>query len=265
MSSASNTYNYDKFGAFEKQHEQERLNRQAALAHQYDLPFIKSAGISDNHTILDLGCGPGHIAYMFATEFPKTHVHAIDSSSELLNVATNHYSAPNLFFKQASVYDIPYDDHSFDIVYCRLVFQHLSSLGDAIQEIYRVLKPGGKVCIVEIDDSLQIFSPIIPSLEQCRSVIKDGVHHGGNRYVGREIPPLLLASLFQDINIHTPSISTVNTDTKLLFDIALSFIPDMASNPDGITAEVIWKDIHRHQDAFFGLIVLLCMQATKPY
>ena len=50
--------------------------------------------------------------------------------------------AANVTFQEESVYDLPYDDGSFDVVYAHQVLQHLTDPVTALNEIHRVVKPG---------------------------------------------------------------------------------------------------------------------------
>lgn len=52
-----------------------------------------------------------------------------------------------------------------DIVYARLLYQHLEFPEKAMIEAKRILKPGGKLCILDVDDQLQLFYPVLPSFK----------------------------------------------------------------------------------------------------
>ena len=96
---------------------------------------------------LDAGCGPGFAAYGLS-EISRTRVYAFDISEGCLSVARSRVSAgSNISFSRASNESIPFKDDSFDFLNCNGVVHHLLNTQGAIHELFRVLKPGGKIFI----------------------------------------------------------------------------------------------------------------------
>lgn len=96
--------------------------------------------------VLELGCGTAY----FTRELAETGaaITAIDISPELLEVARASCPAQNVTFEVQNAYELSYADARFDSVVGSSVLHHLE-LGKAIDEIYRVLKPGGMICFTE--------------------------------------------------------------------------------------------------------------------
>ncbi|GCF11166.1 bifunctional 2-polyprenyl-6-hydroxyphenol methylase/3-demethylubiquinol 3-O-methyltransferase UbiG [Dictyobacter arantiisoli] len=94
-------------------------------------------------TVLDVGCGGGLLAEEFA-RLP-CHVTGIDPAEESLETARRHAQLSGLIINyEVGVGEhIPFDDASFDVVVCCDVLEHVNSVEPVIQEIARVLKPGG--------------------------------------------------------------------------------------------------------------------------
>jgi len=89
--------------------------------------------------LLDVGCGAGiHLKEYISR---GANGFGMDLSSELIKIAQQH--CPDGSFKVGSVYELPYDDDSFDVVTSSLVFDHVKEFGKGIDEIKRVLKSGG--------------------------------------------------------------------------------------------------------------------------
>ncbi len=96
---------------------------------------------------LDLGCGSG-IASKGLAAINKTKVVASDLSGSCLDIAQKRLKVLKNFFPvQASIEAIPFKDGSFDFVNCNGVLHHLSDADMALEEIFRVTKPGGMLFI----------------------------------------------------------------------------------------------------------------------
>lgn len=72
----------------------------------------------------------------------------------------------NVTFRAASVYQLPYADGTFDAVFACAVLQHLAAPVAALQEMRRVLKPGGVVGIVDASSTITFRYPTNPFLEK---------------------------------------------------------------------------------------------------
>lgn len=99
--------------------------------------------------ILDVGTGPGIVANLLADLGHE--VTGIDQSSEMLNRAKENSKALNhhLKFIQADGVDLPFEDASFDAVVSRYVMWTIPNPTAALEEWHRVLKPGGRLVIVD--------------------------------------------------------------------------------------------------------------------
>ncbi len=104
--------------------------------------------------ILDLGCGVGHGTLPLTDLFPDAEVHAIDIGGALLRYA--HGRAESLgkavHFHQQDARNLKFEDESFDMVTSEILFHETSRTGmpAILKEAYRVLKPGGAMCNLEV-------------------------------------------------------------------------------------------------------------------
>lgn len=105
-----------------------------------------TAHLKPSDTVLEIGCGTGY----FTKEIVKTGaiVTAIDISPELLNIAKQEITQPNVHFMLDNAYELSFGDSSFDSVVGSSVLHHLE-IEKAIREMYRVLKPGGSIFFTE--------------------------------------------------------------------------------------------------------------------
>jgi ubiquinone/menaquinone biosynthesis C-methylase UbiE len=97
---------------------------------------------------LDIATGTGHTALALAPYV--TSVVGIDLTPEMLAEAERlraDHGAGNVIFRQGDVHHLPFGDASFDLATCRRAAHHFSDIAVALQEIKRVLRPGGRVVI----------------------------------------------------------------------------------------------------------------------
>jgi ubiquinone/menaquinone biosynthesis C-methylase UbiE len=104
--------------------------------------------------VLDVGCGPGRQAIVFAERVaPTGSVDGIDAAAEMINRArsqTRRRGVPTTF-QVAFAQDLPFADDTFDAVACTLALHHVAEDDQptAVGEMYRVLKPNGRLLIAE--------------------------------------------------------------------------------------------------------------------
>ena len=116
-------------------------------------------GVEDNATILDAGCGPcRHSLRLAARGFDVT---AIDYSEYVIDQAKQQIRdsgyADKIQLQKDDILDLSFPDHSFDSVFCWGVLMHIPDIRQAISELSRVLQPGGRLVISEVNmHSLEI-------------------------------------------------------------------------------------------------------------
>jgi len=107
------------------------------------LNLIKKYLNLENKKILDVGCGVGVYAKKFAQTSKEVYGTDIDEAS--IKEAKKNY--PDIKFFAAPAEKLPFPDNLFDIVFLHEVLEHVVDDKKAVQEAYRVLKPGAKIVI----------------------------------------------------------------------------------------------------------------------
>ncbi len=117
---------------------------------EYKVIELKKYEADEALNLLDFGCGDGNSCVYFRKHFNHINIHGIDISEESIKIATDKKIA-NSDFKAFDGLSIPYPDNTFDLVFTSMVFHHVEhKLHEAIlQEIRRVLQPGGRFYIFE--------------------------------------------------------------------------------------------------------------------
>ena len=108
--------------------------------------------ISFGETVLDAGCGLGHVAAHFTDCVGKDGcVVGIDSSEAMVAEAKKNYQFGNLKFRVENIYQIKNARNCYDAAYVGRVLHHLKRPENALKEVVRVLKPKGRIAVTEPD------------------------------------------------------------------------------------------------------------------
>lgn len=97
-------------------------------------------------TILDLGCGTGYFAAFLKKLYPAAKIIGLDKSSGMLTQAQikeKKYRLTDIHWGCGCVENLPFNDHSFELVYSNLMLHWSNDFNKSLNEIRRVLKPGG--------------------------------------------------------------------------------------------------------------------------
>ena len=101
---------------------------------------LASALLEGYNEVLDLGAGEGQISRLVATQ--GSQVVGVDPSNAQMSEAQRRGGSPTYLRSLAD--GLPFADQSFDAVVACLVFEHILSVDEAIAEVARVLRPGGR-------------------------------------------------------------------------------------------------------------------------
>lgn len=115
------------------------------------LIFLKQwAEIPTDAIVLDLACGTGEFERLLLQDHPQQQMIGIDISTEMLAIAQCKLQGyQSVLFQQGSATAIPSKDECFDVVVCASAFHYFEYPLEALLEIKRVLKPNGKVVILD--------------------------------------------------------------------------------------------------------------------
>ena len=168
--------------------------------------YLSLLDVKNNHSIIDIGCYTGDTEFFILKEQPSIEkIVGIDYGKDRYDTAVlkwkNAGSSEQIEFKLAHAEKLPYPDDSFERALCVDMLEWSKKPINVIDEIYRVLKPGGIALIIHTDFDTQAFS--VKNKKLCRKIIQVFSDAGPNGQMGRELYSLCKNSKF--INIE-PSI-----------------------------------------------------------
>jgi SAM-dependent methyltransferase len=160
--------------------------RQARTQAAFFTPYLH-AGMR----LLDCGCGPGSITCDLAGIVIPGEVLGIDFDPKQVELATAYAAqrgVTNVRFQPADVYALPFPEGSFDAVFASGLVEHLSEPLRALQEMRRVLRPGGLLGVRAGDADGLIVAPqnsepakLAPLVKQMQAL------HGHDACIGKHL------------------------------------------------------------------------------
>jgi len=120
--------------------------------------------------VLDAPCGDGFYSRRLAERLGSDGaLYAADASDAYLSLARRALSSPDVkatvHVDRADVYNLPFDDDFFDLVWCAQSLITLDDPAAALRELARVTRPGGKVAVLEGDEFHHVLLPWPVELE----------------------------------------------------------------------------------------------------
>lgn len=140
----------------------------AAIARSYDLnnrvhslwrdqawrrAAVRSVDLKPTDDVLDCACGTGDLSLAFAKAGARSVV-GLDFTREMLDYAEikrDKAAASKVTFVEGDAIQLPFDDASFDVVSIAFGIRNVTEPTQCIAEMFRVLRPGGTLVILEFD------------------------------------------------------------------------------------------------------------------
>jgi ubiquinone/menaquinone biosynthesis C-methylase UbiE len=169
--------------------------------------------LSKGGDVLEVAPGPGYLAL----ELAKSNIYRVtglEISKTFIEIAQDNAKKANVDvqFRQGNASEMPFEDKTFDFIICVAAFKNFSQPVEAIREMYRVLKPGGKACIVDLRRDVP--------LERIDKHIKDDLHMRGlNAYFTKMVfRSFLLKNAYSKAEIEGLVSQTSFVQAKILED-----------------------------------------------
>ncbi|GHH88232.1 hypothetical protein GCM10018793_67100 [Streptomyces sulfonofaciens] len=254
--------------------ELKRLYRFATLGFEKEARALAALGLADGMKVLEIGSGPGFFTERLSTLVPNGSITGLEIDPELIKHAEEYLPSrakSPVSFVQGSVLDTGLPDASFDFAVTRLVLQHIPDQAKALAEILRVLRPGGRLVVVDVDyRAANLVYPVKPAVEAILE--KTAMAHalrGGDPYVGRRLFKLLEHAGFEDIDLEA---AVLHSGVRGIEWCATQFDPDRLQPfvEQGLLPEEEWQAVRDAVDAVladreaFYLNVMLLAGGRKP-
>ncbi len=216
-------------------------------------------GVREGDKALDIGCGPGLTTLALAQATGTNgEVTGVDIAEPMLALARKRCAQySNVNFTTADVTALPYEDGSFDIALATQVYEYVEQVDQALKELARVVKPGGRVLIVDTDWESAVWAS--HDDDRMRKVIDTWNTHIPHPQLPRDLKFRMEQAGFKQVSVDVvPLVNTVY-DPQTYSVGMMTLLGNFAIGRNGITEQEIadWKDDARlmgeHQRYFFSL------------
>jgi len=164
-----------------------KLELQALETAEERLPLYIEVGLKDAKLILDVGCGSGIVTRDIA-RLTKGKIVGVDGSEDMIKVAKDILKDfKNVELRVGNAEKLPFEDNTFNLVTCNLVLMWADNPQKVVDEMARVVKPGGKVLAsLEPDYGGKLHWPENPKIDPVFAgrAIKE---RGGDPHIGRKL------------------------------------------------------------------------------
>jgi len=136
-----------------KYSKEKMFNRKAASKKSKPNEIIKTLNIHPGQTIADIGSGGGFFTFLFSQIVgQKGKVYAVDTNKdflEFIDTQAIRLGLTNISTMQTTEQTIPLSPASIDLIFVRSVYHHLQNRHQYFSEAKKLLKPEGKIAIIE--------------------------------------------------------------------------------------------------------------------
>lgn len=179
--------------------------RSAAVYADFFLPYLNR----DMH-VLDVGCGDGAISVGLSAVAGR--VTAIDASREEFALASAYLTSEGgnqLVFLEGDGQRLEFADASFDAGFCHSTLEAVPDPAAVLSEVWRVLRPGGRVGVASVEYGGLILAGAGVDLLWASNAVREQVwlRSGSDPFLGRELRRLLVDAGFDEVEGTTKAFS----------------------------------------------------------
>lgn len=194
--------------------------------------------------VLDVGSGPGVLATEVARRCLLGQVVALDQSPERSSQAGMRLARYGGYSLVGDAAILPFEDGAFDLVYCRFLLEYLRDPQQAVREMVRVCRPGGRVLLQDLDGQLLWHYPEDSELErQVTATLAVLARTGFDPFAGRKLYHRCyttgLTQLSSDVEVYHHYAGAIDAENGRLWNLKLDIALPAATLALGSEGEAL--------------------------
>jgi arsenite methyltransferase len=226
-------------------------------------------GAQRGDRVLDVGCGPGfYVTELLEVVGSDGWVVGVDASADMLAVAAERAQGhDNVEFLEADATSLPVANASFERALCVQVLEYVRDVSAALGEMYRALRPGGRVVVWDVDWATVSWHALDP--RRARRVLAAWDKHLTHPSAPRMLASKLRETGFEDVDVDAHPFATTVLTPDAYGGSLVPLLEQWVAEQGGISREEAkaWADEQRalaERDEFFFSVTQFCFTATRP-
>ena len=230
--------------------------RRRALVHE-------ALGAAPGERVLDAGCGPGfYVAETLERVGAEGSVVGVDASAPMLAVAAKRCQGhENVDFHEGDVTALPVADADFDRVLSVQVLEYVADIPGALGELFRVLRPGGRVLIWDVDWATVSWHSEDPA--RMERFLRAWDQHLTDPTLPRTLSPQMRAAGFEDVQMEGHAFATNDLTEDTYAGGLLHLMADYVGTDEAQAEAAEQRDLQARGESYFACIQF-CFTGTRP-
>jgi len=219
--------------------------------------------------ILDVGCGPGfYCAELLEEVGPAGSIVGLDSSPQMLAMAARRCAGRDqVEFREADATSLPVQDASFDGAVCVQVLEYVPVVAAGLSELYRALRPGGRVVIWDVDWATVSWHSADPA--RMDRVLGAWDEHLAHRSLPRTLAAAMRSAGFENVEMEAHSFATSEFDPDNYGVAAVPIISSFVPGRNGVSDDEAkaWATEQQELGArgdFYFACLQFCFKGFRP-
>jgi arsenite methyltransferase len=219
--------------------------------------------------VADIGCGPGFYLTELAEQVGlRGSVTGIDSASAMLAAAAQRTDRhKNVALYRSDATSLPVPDHAFDALLSVQVLEYVPDVDAALAEIHRVLRPGGRAVLWDVDWATVSWRS--NDDRRMRAMLNVWDRHLVHKSIPRSLAPSLHNVGFDNVTVEGHAFTTIDLDPETyggsLVGAIAQYATDQADvDPDEVGAWRAEQEQLAASGQFYFSCVQCCFVAYKP-
>lgn len=229
----------------------------------------EALGATPGERVLDAGCGPGfYVAELLDEVGPEGAVVGVDSSPQMLALAAKRSEGrANVSFHEGEVAALPVEDGGFDRALSVQVLEYVADIPAALCELLRVLRPGGRLLLWDVDWATVSWHSREPA--RMERVLRAWDEHLSDPSLPRTLAARMRAAGFEEVEMEGHAFASADVTPETYAGALLELIEDYIAARDGIGPDIAaaWaaeqRELTERGESFFACIQF-CFTAGRP-